>query len=103
MVESGRKQGRQIGPDHCHEDMLRRLVANPEHELGSIADFLSLPYSPDMLAYHEGRARNDPGLSAKKAWLPPTGRATRLALSYEATRRGASRGLDWRTARRSRL
>ena len=72
MVGSGRKQGRQIGPDHYYEVRYEDLVANPGPELRRIADFLDLPYSPSMLAYHEGKARSDPGLSAKKAWLPPT-------------------------------
>ena len=72
MVESGRKHGRHIGPDHYYEVRYEDLVTDSERELRRIADFLDLPYSPGMLAYHEGKVRSDTGLSAKKAWLPPT-------------------------------
>ena len=36
-----------------------------------MAAFLELPFAPEMLTYHEGKTRHEPGLSAKKAWLPP--------------------------------
>ena len=28
--------------------------------------------APEMLQYHEGKTRDEPGLDAKTAWLPPT-------------------------------
>jgi hypothetical protein len=38
-----------------------------------------------MLTFHVGRARHEPGLSAKKAWLPPTQglRDWRVQLSHD--------------------
>ena len=48
------------------------LVAQPEEVLRRVADFLELPYAPEMAKFHEGRVRYKPGQSAKKAWLPAT-------------------------------
>jgi hypothetical protein len=47
-------------------------VTRPETTLRELAGFLELPYAPEMAAFHEGKTRHDSGLSAKKAWLPPT-------------------------------
>jgi hypothetical protein len=33
---------------------------------------MALPYDPVMLRFHEGRTREQPGLSAKRAWRPIT-------------------------------
>ena len=33
---------------------------------------LGLPYDEAMISFHEGRTSNEPGLSANRAWLPPT-------------------------------
>lgn len=72
QVETGRRDGGELGPDLYHEVKYEDLVAHPETLLRELAGFLSLSFSSDMLAYHEGRVRREPGLSAKKAWLPPT-------------------------------
>jgi hypothetical protein len=48
------------------------LVAGPRATVESLCLFLELPFAPETLAYHVGRQREEPGLSAKKAWLPPT-------------------------------
>ena len=47
------------------------LVAQPQEALRGIAAFLELPFDTEMLAYHIGKTRYEPGLSARKAWLPP--------------------------------
>jgi hypothetical protein len=47
-------------------------VTEPEPALRRLADHLDLPFSDRMLAFHVGRERDEPGLSAKEAWLPPT-------------------------------
>ena len=48
------------------------LVAAPEPALREVTAALALPYAPEMLEFHRGRTRTEPGLSAKDAWLPPT-------------------------------
>ena len=48
------------------------LVADPERMLREVTVALELPYAPEMLEFHRGRTRAEPGLSAKDAWLPPT-------------------------------
>jgi hypothetical protein len=70
QVSSGRAAGQnsslyfEIG----YED----LVAHSHDRLQELAAFLDLPFASEMLAYHEGKVRSAPGLSAKSAWLPPT-------------------------------
>jgi hypothetical protein len=48
------------------------LVEHPEARLRELAEFLELPDATEMAAYHVGMTSHRPGLSAKKAWLPPT-------------------------------
>lgn len=71
-VAAGRRDGARLGPSRYREARYERLVADPEAELRGIAAFLDLPYAADMAAYHVGKTRSQPGLSAKSAWLPPT-------------------------------
>jgi Sulfotransferase family len=72
LVTTGRRDGRALGPARYHEVRYEDLVADPEPTLRELASFLELPYAPEMVAFHEGKTRHDSGLSAKKAWLPPT-------------------------------
>jgi hypothetical protein len=72
QVGAGRRDGSKLGPSHYQEVLYEDLVARPEEALRRIADFLELANAPEMLAYHAGKRRHRPGLSAKKAWLPPT-------------------------------
>jgi sulfotransferase family protein len=72
LVTTGRRDGRALGPARYHEARYEDLVAGPETMLRELASFLELPYAPEMAAFHEGKTRHDSGLSAKKAWLPPT-------------------------------
>lgn len=55
-----------------HELRYEALVEQPERECAALCAFLDLPYDDAMLRFHEGRTRNEPGLSAKRAWLPIT-------------------------------
>jgi hypothetical protein len=71
QVGTGRRDGRTLGADLYREVRYEDLVAHPGAMLQDLARFLDLPFSRDMLAYHEGKVRYAPGLSAKKAWLPP--------------------------------
>jgi hypothetical protein len=81
QVRSGLRDGRDLGATHYREVRYEELVADPARVLRDLVDFIELPFAPEMLRYHEGKVRDDPGLSAKQAWLPPV------------------RGLrDWRTA-----
>jgi hypothetical protein len=71
-VRSGRSEGERLGRSTYYEVRYERLVPDAAHELRHVAAFLDLEYSPQMAAFHVGKTRSDPGLSAKHAWLPPT-------------------------------
>ena len=72
QVSMGRRDGANLGPARYREISYEDLVARSEEVLRGIAGFIGLPFAQEMLDYHEGKTRYDPGLSAKKAWLPPT-------------------------------
>ena len=71
-VRSGIEGGRSIEGPGCHEVRFESLVERPREEAAALCAFLDVPFQAAMLAYHEGRTRTDPGLSANQAWLPPT-------------------------------
>jgi hypothetical protein len=71
-VRLGREDGGALGRDLYHELRYERLVADPAGQSKSLCDFLGVRYDDHMLRFHEGRERDDPGLSAKKAWRPVT-------------------------------
>lgn len=71
LVSTGQRDGGSLGGTYrevCYDE----LVARPEQTLRDIAGFLDLADAPEMLAYHQGKSRDNPRLSAKSAWLPPT-------------------------------
>jgi hypothetical protein len=72
QVGSGRRDGKTLGPAAYREARYEVLVARPEEVLCELAEFLELPFAPEMAAFYEGRTRDDPRLSAKSAWRPPT-------------------------------
>ncbi len=72
QTERGRRDAELLPKNQYCEVMYEELVARPEHSLRPIAEFLDLPFAPQMLAYYEHKTRSRPGLSAKNAWLPPT-------------------------------
>jgi len=72
QVRSGREARARVGEDRCLELRYESLAGEPEPEAQRLCRFLGLDYDPGMLAFHEGRRRDDPKLDAKKAWLPPT-------------------------------
>jgi len=71
QVMTGRRDGAALG-DRYRETRYETLVERPEETLRGLAGFLGLPDAPEMAAYHVGRTVDRPGISAKKAWLPPT-------------------------------
>jgi Sulfotransferase family len=71
-VRSGREAGGALGPALYYELHYEALIADPAREAESLCAFLDLRFDEAMLHFHEGRERSEPGLSAKKAWLPPT-------------------------------
>jgi sulfotransferase family protein len=71
-VQLGRQGGRALSPNLYYEIFYENLVAHPEDECRKLCEFLGLPYDDAMLRFHEGRTRHEPGLDAKKAWLPIT-------------------------------
>jgi hypothetical protein len=71
LVRAGRQDDSELGQERYREVRYETLVAQPEATLRELTAFLELPFAPEMLSYHEGRVRNEPGLSVKHAWLPP--------------------------------
>jgi hypothetical protein len=71
-VHLGRRDGAALGSSRYREVSYETLVASPEPTLRDLASFLDLPYDEGMSRFHAGKTRQEPGLSAKKAWLPPT-------------------------------
>ena len=71
-VAIGRQAGARLGPDRYHEVRYEALVEHPAAECRRLCAFLGVAYAGTMLHFHEGRTRTDPGLSSKRAWLPPT-------------------------------
>lgn len=72
QVRSGLRDGRPLGPSRYLEVSYEKLVQDPEEHARNMSRFLALPYSDQMLRYHEGKVRDNPNLSAKSRWLPPT-------------------------------
>ena len=68
----GRRTGGELPPGLYYEVRYEALVGNPEDECYRLCEFLGVAYDDAMLRFHEGRTREEPGLSAKRAWLPPT-------------------------------
>jgi hypothetical protein len=71
-VELAREAGSKLEGRLYHELRYEALVDRPEEQCPAVCAFLDLPYDDAMLRFHEGRTRNAPGLSAKRAWLPIT-------------------------------
>ena len=71
-VRTGREAGAQLGPELYHELRYEALVGEPEETCRALCDFLALPDDERMVGFSEGREKDDPGLSAKKAWRPIT-------------------------------
>jgi hypothetical protein len=67
-----RQASLELMPGLYHELRHEALVADPEAECRRLCDFLGVHFDAAMLRFHEGRTRQEPGLSAKRAWLPPT-------------------------------
>jgi sulfotransferase family protein len=72
LVRLGREDGAAIGPAGYHEVRYEALVTEPAAECRRLCDFLGVPFDGRMLAFHEGRERDDPAIDAKKAWRPVT-------------------------------
>jgi hypothetical protein len=72
FVRLGREAGAELPEALHHELRYEELVADPAAACVKLCDFLGVPFDERMLRFHEGRTRDDPGLSAKKAWRPIT-------------------------------
>jgi hypothetical protein len=71
QVGMGRSDGRHLGSRY-RELHYEDLVTSPRWLMQALCDFLGLPFAPETVAFHVGRTRQEAGLSAKGAWLPPT-------------------------------
>jgi Sulfotransferase family len=70
-VRLGREAGTRLGPALYREVRYEELVEDPAPVCRALCAFLGLPYDEAMLRFHEGRTRHEPGLTTKRAWLPP--------------------------------
>ena len=68
----GRAAARGLRPGLYHELRYETLVDDPHGACSSLCSFLGVAYDDAMVRFHEGRTRIEPGLSAKRAWLPAT-------------------------------
>jgi hypothetical protein len=71
-VRLGREDGSSLEPGLYYEIRYESLIAHPADECAALCTFLGLPYDDEMLRFHEGRERTEPGLDAKSAWRPVT-------------------------------
>jgi hypothetical protein len=71
-VIEGRAAACKLTSDLYLELRYEGLVTDPERECRRLCGFLNLAFDSAMLRFNEGRTRFEPGLSAKRAWLPPT-------------------------------
>ncbi|MGH2745020.1 MAG: sulfotransferase family protein [Thermoleophilaceae bacterium] len=71
-VRLGREAGATMAPELYHELRYEALVHDPANVCEALCAFLGVPFDECMLRFHEGRERDDPSLSAKKAWRPVT-------------------------------
>jgi Sulfotransferase family len=70
-VSTGMRDAAAFG-ERYSEVRYEDVVADPESTMRRVAEALELPFAFEMLEFHSGRTRAEPGLSAKDAWLPPT-------------------------------
>jgi hypothetical protein len=70
-VMTGRRDSQKLG-DLYVEVRYEDLVYRPGPTLEALTERIGLPFDDGMLTFHRGRTRDEPGLSAKDAWLPAT-------------------------------
>jgi hypothetical protein len=61
-----------VGADRCLEVRYEDLVTAPELVMREITSFIDLPFDSATVNYHDGRTREEAGLTSKQRWLPPT-------------------------------
>ena len=61
-----------VARDGYLEVRYESIVENPGEQCERLCDFLGVAYDESMVQFHEGRTKDDPTLSAKKAWRPVT-------------------------------
>jgi hypothetical protein len=70
-IRLGREAGTSLGAALYREVRYEDLVEDPARVCRSLCAFLGLSYDDAMLRFHEGRTKREPGLTSKRAWLPP--------------------------------
>jgi hypothetical protein len=71
-VRLGREAGAALPTELYYELRYEALIADAARECDALCAFLGVPFDERMLTFHEGRERDDPNLSAKRAWRPIT-------------------------------
>jgi hypothetical protein len=72
QVLAGRRGRGLVGADRCLEVRYEDLVTAPELVMREITSFIDLPFDSATVNYHDGRTREEAGLTSKQRWLPPT-------------------------------
>lgn len=73
LVRLAREAGDDLPARLYLEIRYEDLVVDTASACRRMCQFLGLDYAPEMLEYYAGRQKTGSRLSAKKAWLPPTG------------------------------
>jgi hypothetical protein len=71
-VRLAQEAGQALPPESYHELRYEEFVSHPEETCARLCAFLGVSYDEGMLRFHEGRTRQQPGFSSKRAWLPIT-------------------------------
>lgn len=72
QISTAHRDGQAMGSASYREVRYEDLLADPAVVMGELLTFVGLAPTDLVLRYHEGRVDDRPGLSAKRAWLPPT-------------------------------
>lgn len=72
QVLSAIARGRPLGTDAYREIRYEELVDEPERVCRESCSFVGIPFDAAMVGFASGRTDPTPGLSANRAWMPPT-------------------------------
>lgn len=72
QVSLGIKYKNKTTKNNYYELKYEDLVGDSETTLKALTDYLGVPYENSMIEFYVGKTKNDPGLSAKSAWIPAT-------------------------------
>lgn len=71
-IHKGLKNAARIPANLYQEIRYESLVIDPENVCRQLCTFADVPYHDAMINFHQGKTLEGPGLTANRAWLPPT-------------------------------